>query len=180
LRPTQEQEKLHYRQLRQEGLANFPESELDLHHLQEGQRITRALIEAEEEYDKVCAEHGRGILHDGADSQVTMTDYTNGGSSPCHDPALLNVSFNPESVQAWAEMVSQGSEQEEVDPELDEWDSKTVTMSESISVVAEGAERRLLDQWMFVCDSVREGAYNSDAGAMARAIACGELQLIRK
>ncbi len=76
-------------------------------------------------------------------------------------------------------MVSQGFDQEEVDPELDEWDSKTVTMSESISVVAEGGERRLLDQWRFVCDSVRDGAYDSDTGAMARAIACGELQLVR-
>lgn len=180
LRPVQEQQKIQYRQLRQEGLANFPESELDQLHLQEGRRITRALIEAEEEHDKACAEHGRGILHDDVDSQVTMTDYTNGGSSPCHDPALLNVSFNPESVQAWAEMVLQDFDQEEDDPELDEWESKTVTMSDSISVVAEGGERRLLDQWRFVCDSVRDGAYNSDTGAMAQAIACGELQLVRQ
>lgn len=180
LRPVQEQQKAQYRQLRQEGLANFPESELDQLHLQEGRRITRALIEAEEEHDKACAEHGRGILHDDVDSQITMTDYTNGGSSPCHDPALLNVSFNPESVQAWAEMLSQGFHQEENNPELDEWESKTVTMSESISVVAEGDERRLLDQWRFVCDTVREGAYDSDAGAMAQAIAYGELRLVRQ
>ena len=166
----QEQQKRQYRCLRREEQADFPESELDLLQLQDARRATRALIEAEEAFEEVRARaHADGILSNDIDSEITLSEYTGMGSGADYDPALVNPSFDPTRVQAWAEKVPQCQGQEDTDPEVDEWDSRTVTMSDSISVIAEGNERRLLDRWECICDSFRKEAYKSDIGAMGNA-----------
>ena len=167
----QEQQKRQYRCLRREEQADFPESELDLLQLQDARRATRALIEAEEAFKEVRARvHGDGIFSNDIDSEITLSEYTSMGSGAGYDPALMNPSFEPTRVQAWAEKVSQCQGQEDTDPEVDEWDSRTVTVSDSISVIAEGNERRLIDRWECICDSFREGAYKSDVVATVNAV----------
>ena len=163
----QEQQKRQYRSLRREEQADFPESELDLLQLQDARRATRALIEAEEAFEEARARvHGDGIFSNDIDSEITLSEYTGMGSGAGYDPALMNPSFDPTRVQAWAEKVPQCQEQEDTDPEVDAWDSRTVTMSDSISVVAEGNERRLIHRWQCICDSSQEEASKSDMGVM--------------
>ena len=36
--------------------------------------------------------------------------------------------------------------------EWDNWDAKTVGLSDSVSLVAEGKERRRMDQWQTMCE----------------------------
>lgn len=182
LRGLQEQQKSQYRQLRLEGHADFPEIELDFLQVQEGRRVTRALIEAEKAFEEARAAHAYGVLHGDISSETGLSEITGIGSGSGCDPARILANFDPSFAQAWAEDVSQSQDQETVNPELDDWDSRSVTPSDSQSAVAEGDYRILIGRWQYICETVRDkdwGGDLGDAGAMGRAIMTGKLQLIK-
>lgn len=218
---VQRQHKIDYRQKSKEGVYTFyTESELDVSHVIQARQITRALIEAEEAFDKACAAaRCRGIFDNDADNTSLDSGYDLSPSGL----ALANVDFKPASVQAWmdgvprcadqanstpdleadvgtlydqawseespAKGISQCGVEEEglagtwswvneyLNPDSDEWDARTVNMSDNLSLTAEDGSRKLINQWVQICESAREGAYDGDAGTMARAVMLGELDL---
>ena len=166
-----EQQTREYRQAQQEGLAQYPEIELDLYHVQQGRQITRALIEAEEAYDTARAKaRGLGLLGNEPDQESNFVERTDDGVTNTCNPAFIAANFNPTFIQAWAEIVSQSQEKGDTEPDVEDWDARTVTMSDSMSVIAYHKDRRRIDRWRYICDSVREGVWDGDAGAMGRAV----------
>ncbi|KAL8819416.1 MAG: hypothetical protein Q9191_007741 [Dirinaria sp. TL-2023a] len=152
---VQEEKIIEYRQLQREGLAQFSESDLDLYHVQMGREITRALIDAEQAYSEACAKvRGLGLLEIGYDQESGLGDCTNYDCSSFIDQAGPAASFNPSFVEAWADEVCQSHEEDMMDiaPETDDWEARTVTMSDSVSVVAAENERKQIDRWRDVCE----------------------------
>jgi len=180
-REFQEQKVVEYRQLQQQGLVNFPESELDLFNIQQRAETTRALIEAEEAFEQARARaRSLGLLQNEPDQESGFIDGTDDGSSVCDDLAADVSGLNPTSVQAWVTRVAEAQDEHWVEPDVDEWDSRSVSMSDSVSVVADGKWRKRIDRWHYIEDSTRDGAFGGDAGAMGLAVLSGELQLVRQ
>jgi len=177
-REFQEQKVTEYRQLQQQGLVNFPISELDLFHVKQRAETTRALIEAEEALEQARARaRGLGMLENEPDQESGFVDGIDDGSSVCDDFAADVSDLNPTTVQAWVSRVAEAQDEHLVEPDVDEWDSRSVSMSDSISVVADGKWRKRIDRWHYIEDSTRDGAFDGDAGAMGLAVLTGELQL---
>ena len=150
---VQEQKTIEFCRLEQEGLAQFSESELDLYHVQMGRDVTRALIDAEQNYSEACVKaQGLGLLENGYDQESGLEGGSTDGCSAFIDPGVVAASFNPSSIQAWADKVSDSEEQETIAPETDDWDYKSVTMSDSVSVVATDHDRKWIDRWRSVCE----------------------------
>ena len=163
LQSVQEQKIIEYRQLEQEGRVQFSESELDLYHVQMGRDITRALIEAERTYSEAFAKvRGLGLLESGFDQESGLGDCTNDDCSAFVDPGAVAASFNPSFIEAWADDVYHSQEEDMMDiaPETDDWEARTVTMSDSVSVVATENDRKQIDRWRYVCEG---GGSASDA-----------------
>lgn len=180
-REWQEQKIVEYRQMEQQGLVDFPESELDLLNVQQRAETTRALIEAEEAFEQARTRaRNLGLLQNEPDQESGFIDSTDDGSSVCEDLSAHVSSLNSTSVQAWVSRVAEARDEDWVEPDVDEWDSRSVSMSDSVSVVADGQWRKRIDRWNYVENCIRDGAFDGDAGAMGLALLSGELQLVRK
>lgn len=179
-REWQDQKIVEYRQMQQQGLVDFPESELDLLHVQQRAETTRALIEAEEAFEQARAKaRTLGLLQNEPDQESGFIDGTDDASSVCQDLAAHVSGLNATSVQAWASRVAEARDEDWVEPDVDEWDSRSVSMSDSVSVVANGKWRKRIDRWHYIEDSARDGAFDGDTGAMGLAVLSGEIQLLR-
>jgi len=119
------------------------------------------------------------LLQNEPDQESGFIDGTDDGSSVCDDFAADVSGLNPTSVQAWVTRVAEAQDEHWVEPDVDEWDSRSVSMSDSVSVVADGKWRKRIDHWHYIEDSTRDGAFDGDAGAMGLAVLSGELQLVR-
>ncbi len=119
------------------------------------------------------------MLQNEPDQESGFIDGTDDGSSVCDDFAADVSGLNPTSVQAWVTRVAEAQDEHWVEPDVDEWDSRSVSMSDSVSVVADGKWRKRIDHWHYIEDSTRDGAFDGDAGAMGLAVLSGELQLVR-
>ena len=180
-RDAQEQEVTENRQLQQQGVATFSDSELDLLHIQQRAQTTRALIEAEEAYEMARSRALQlGVLQNYPDQESGFADRTDDGLSEYDDFVVDDPNLDHGVVRAWAEKVAGSQDQEDVYPEVDDWDSRSITMSESVSVCADGKWRVRINRWQNIQDSARDGLCGGDTGALAMAVMTGELQLSRE
>lgn len=131
-------------------------SEFDLQMLLDGRRLTRNLIEAEEELEeakKKAMEEGVDL----GDSEQSsgFADRASDGYRESRE-AEFAEEFDEEEILEWIGSVPvEAPRMEEIGvlpaevepPELDDWDARSVDVSDSVSVVARGSERRRIDHW---------------------------------
>lgn len=157
LRERQQEEIMQYREDYERGNVHFLEVGLDHVHLGQGRDCTRALIEAESEFDKAKA-HARAV---GAISNGSEGDFTGDGQFESMDPKV-QVTVDRERIRSWAAGVLQSVDMEDVDkPESStaDWDIDAIDeldLGDSVSVVdARPSIRKKIDGWRDTCDLIR-------------------------
>lgn len=147
------------------GESNLPVEEMHNYILQQAMDLTRALIEAEERYEK-AAVHARalGLLGNAIDQQSHFVDYLDDGEKESFEGSEDGELARRDFIEAWSLDVS-GSPQEAGKPEVDDWDAESIKIGDSLSDVDYTRMRKRIDRWRFICDSC--GA-EGDCGALGK------------
>ena len=150
------------------------QTDFDLKILQNTQRVTRLVIEAEEAYDAAeqrALNLDLGYMLDDPDAchygerfnvfrlHVPLTP--GDAASPVKDPR----------IEAWMDSVPDSAtvnSQENGSVAVDDWDSKSLEMFESISQVDTDMYRKKIDQLRQHCERIREGEAKRPSPGIAR------------
>lgn len=144
--------------------ASTTQTDIDLQGLQKAQRATRKVIEAEEAYDR--AEQDAEALGLGdilADPHACYYGETHNEfprRTP-HSPSMFPV--NRPRIETWMASVPDSAvvdpqRQEDAEPVGgDDWETKSIEMFESVSLVAHDMYRKKIDTWQELSGRLREG-----------------------
>ena len=138
-----------------EGTTSCTQSTFDRLALERMQDLTRALIDAEADYEPaVKRAKALGVLMNELDQESNFASDMSDGyriSAETSMRAAVDSTF----IQSWNDdIVSSGPEEleeleEPEDPE--DWDAQTVGISDSVSVVDRSRNRRRIDRWREMC-----------------------------
>jgi hypothetical protein len=137
------------------GETPFDESpeDFDIRWVKRIQELTRELVEAEAAYaeaKKTAAECGMDIPMDDQTS-----DFVQGGDNGYRlsfEQTMMGTVESP-TIRTWADAIpdlASPSFNDRVE-EADEWEAEDVEISDSVSLVAEGADRRRIEKWRQIC-----------------------------
>ncbi|KAK5000679.1 hypothetical protein LTR66_000526 [Elasticomyces elasticus] len=124
--------------------------QVELRQLHEAQRLTRALIDAQAVYEKAVA----GARDAGIDLRNYEIEFDFCSAYPDDDlvsegeeePAGLGDIL---TVKKWMKSIPSDANEDWMGaPEIDDWAAHEVDVSDSISAVAEGSERKRIDRWL--------------------------------
>ena len=148
-------------------------SELDRRILLYNANLTRDLAAAEDELERTKVEaREAGVALQDRDQESNFADDVQDGYRTSLEEALMAVPSKPR-VFAWMDGLIDGENVADDDVlaaneiELEDWDAKTVGISESGSCVAEGKEAKRIAKWAAICEAVRndlEGVTGLDDG----------------
>ena len=143
---TQYQE---YCRWKEEENMETTKSEFDVILLREEQAATRAFIQAEQEFVE-AKEHARelGVTYDPFDQESGFFDHVDDGYRESLEAAFAGH-VDRGRIERW---MDEENKSKGHSTECDDWDSKSVEMCDSISVVAEGKERNRIDHWRAECE----------------------------
>lgn len=148
-----------YEQNQADGIFDMPRSEFDRLNIRYGQNVTKALIEAEAQYDKAKERaEAMGAFEDGWDDESYYGDSqcSERTTFPVDTPEMQDCSFlsakRRKVIASWNENVG-GSRATGVErtAEIDGWEARPVEISDSISVVASGSNKRKIESWKAQC-----------------------------
>ena len=141
-----------------QGFTQWTRTDFDLVDLRNNQYATRALIDAEATLDEARERaEALGAFDDG----WNQSSYY-GGSQRTH-VSIINEELSPQlaalvekKVESWRVKVPEvvGDEINEA-VDIDDWDAKTVEMSDSVSIADFSWVRRRIDRWHDACERVR-------------------------
>ncbi len=159
-RDLNEFDKMEYHRMKAVGLAEFPEDELDLIHFQRGSENTRALIVAEQEHKEARSRAmALGLLENQWDQESDFVDDPDDGYRESQE-ADMKAAPDVEYLRDWTNDVYGCQNPFTLQPEglePDNWETKTVAMSDTLSCVDLDLDhRRRIDQWEGRMDSKRE------------------------
>jgi hypothetical protein len=132
----------------QECIAERGRSLFDNMLLRQQQDATAALIAAEEAFE-ASRKHVRAlgvVLHD-TDQESGFASYAEDGYRESMEADLVRL-VDRERIERWMNEPDRSSRP----ADCDEWDSKEVGLCDSISVVAQGKERKRIDHWRSMCE----------------------------
>lgn len=131
----------------------LPQSEFDRIFVRNISVLTRALINAEAEYeDALGRARALRIIGNDFDQESGFVDHDEDGYRESFE-ADMAAGADTLFIDHWMEATEE-SENQGDDPlieETDDWDARTVDISDSISLVAEGRERVRIDRWRERC-----------------------------
>jgi hypothetical protein len=132
-----------------EGRLDSTKTEFDVSLLQGAQIATGALIQAEQELE-AAREHARelGVVSSEFDQESGFLDYADDGYRESME-ADIAAHVDRGRIERWMDEEKDGEGEA---TECDNWDSKSVDFGDSISVVAEGKERKRIDRWRSMCE----------------------------
>ena len=137
------------------GIYNMSRSEFDRNRVRHGQKITRALIDAEEAFDGAKA-YAQAVGATGSDYEQTNYFGNYEESMPENQMALYNASKDFSDIYTWMANVPEAGDPEEFEPvDVDDWDSKEVDQTDSISQIDFEEYRKPIDQWQYECALAR-------------------------
>jgi hypothetical protein len=121
-------------------------TEFDGLMLLEAQEATRELIQAEETLEETI-KHARefGLVFEDFDQESCFPDHIDDGyreSWEAHETAHVDRGW----IESWMR-----AEKPEYPSESDDWDFREVDLCDSVSLVAEGKERKRIDRWRVMC-----------------------------
>ena len=138
-----------YQEAVEEGSCVLPQSEFDRIFVRNMSRLTRALINAETAYESAKARaRALRVIGNGFEQESDFADHEDDGYRESYE-ADMAAGADRCFIDRWME-VTEKSEDQEDDPLIDEtdhWDARTVEISDSISLVAEGRDRVRIDRW---------------------------------
>ena len=134
------------------GTCDLPESEYDRLEVDTKRLITRDLIDAEVVHEEVLARARKYDLVGNEFDQESnfVDDYYDDYRDSYDAPAVVpNLYF----IDYWMKEVDCHKDQLDGDPEteVDEWDAKTIGVSDSVSVVDQTRNRNRIDRWRQTC-----------------------------
>jgi hypothetical protein len=119
--------------------------------LQEEQEATQELIHADKDFE-AARKHAKDLgvhLHD-TDLESGFPDYVDDGYRESLEAELVEH-VDRGRIHRWME---QEDEKTVHSAECDEWESKTVDVCDSVSIVADGKDRRRIDRWRSMCETI--------------------------
>ncbi|CAF9937320.1 hypothetical protein IMSHALPRED_011101 [Imshaugia aleurites] len=137
------------------GIYNMSRSEFDQNRVLHGQKLTRALIEAEEAFDAAKA-YAQAVDATGSDYEQMnhYGDYEE--SMPESQIALYNSSKDFSSICDWMASISEPCDPNGFEPvEVDDWGAKEVDQTDSISQIDFEEYRKPIDRWQYECALAR-------------------------
>lgn len=147
--------------------ASTTQTDIDLQCLQQQQGATRELIQAEEDFDR-AEQHAQtlGLGDILADPQACYWGeyYNNFPPRTPDSPSMFPV--DQPRIEAWMDSVPDFTEadrrrRKDVEAVVgDEWEAKSVGISDSVSLVAYDMYRKKIDRWREIASHIGEG----DAG----------------
>lgn len=152
----------HRRQLYPDRPESFTQTDIDLKCLQEKRKVTREVIEAEEAYDRAEQDaENLGLGDSLADPHACYWGEIHNCFSPPTVRGLSMSSSDRSRIEAWMasipDSVAVGLQRPEAveSAEVDEWEAKSVEISESVSLVAYDMYRKKIDTWQDISGHLR-------------------------
>ncbi|KAK4635978.1 hypothetical protein CLAFUW4_00106 [Fulvia fulva] len=134
-------------------------SESDAHCIRQTQRLTRALIQAEQEFqDAKDALLAAGYQAPGSDLASGFIDDVNDGYRLSLEQDIIDHVDKGRILNWLSSLPELEGDRSEIDdalptPEVDEWKGDEAEMCDSWSMVADGADRRRIDKWRTLATS---------------------------
>ena len=135
------------------GTTSCTQTRFDCLAVETAQELTRELIDAEA-YEEYAVERARalGILSPYEDQESNFLSDISDGYHESHE-ASMKAAVNRNFIQAWNDTIVDSEPEENEDlEEPDDWDAKTVDLSDSISLVDHSRNRKRIDHWRRVCE----------------------------
>ena len=137
------------------GIYNMSRSEFDRNRVRHGQKVTRALIDAEEAFDAAKA-YAKAVGATGSDFEQTSYFDHYEESMPENQMASYNASKDFSDIYNWMANVPEVGDPNDFEPvEIDDWDAKEVDHTDSISQIDFEEYRKPIDQWQYECALAR-------------------------
>ena len=137
------------------GIYNMSRSEFDRNRVRHGQKITRALINAEEAFDAAKA-YAKAVGATGSDYQQTNSFGNYEESMPESRMASYNTSRDFSDIYTWMADVPETGDSNDFEPgEIDDWNAKEIDQTDSISQIDFEEYRKPIDQWQYECALAR-------------------------
>ncbi|KAK6425348.1 hypothetical protein LTR81_002376 [Elasticomyces elasticus] len=136
------------------------ESSLAFDHgqLHTTRRLARQFIEAEEGVEAAkAAAVAAGVQVPGSDIESGFVDDVEDGYLISSEDEYADT-VDRKRIEAWLGLVPECDTDEISEVDIDDWDTRSAGMSDSLSMVADGAERRRIDKWRAVCERGGEEA----------------------
>jgi len=131
---------------------SMSKSEFDVALLREAQKAAGDLIQAENNLSE-AKHHAKtfGIFLEAPDQDSCFADYADDGYAESLEAVWIN-----HVDKGWIQNWMSNNEGESGDPsKCDDWDARTVDVSDSVSVIANGKERCRIDRWRSTCQSLQ-------------------------
>ncbi|KAK5724461.1 hypothetical protein LTR15_004506 [Elasticomyces elasticus] len=115
-------------------------------------RLARQFIEAEEAVEAAkAAAVAAGVQVPGSDIDSGFVDDVGDGYLISSEDEYANT-VDRKRIEAWLGLVPECDTDDISEVDIDDWDTRSAGMSDSLSMVADGAERRRIDKWRAVCE----------------------------
>jgi hypothetical protein len=127
-------------------------SEFDVALLREAQKAAGDLIRAENDLSE-AKHHAKtfGIFLETPDQDSCFADYADDGYAESLEGAWINH-VDKGWIQSW---MSNNEGESGGSNKCGDWDARTVDVSDSVSVIANGKERSRIDLWRSICQSLQ-------------------------
>jgi hypothetical protein len=130
----------------EDGTVDISKTEFDGMMLLESRETTANLIKAEEDLEQ-ARNHARelGLALYSYDQESGFADFKDDGNGYTESiEAALVARVDRRWIQNW---MNENESESAGSPKCDDWDAKTVDISDSVSMIAEGRERIRIDRW---------------------------------
>ena len=141
-----------FQEARADGTTSCTQTEFDCLAVGGTRKLTRALIDAEADYER-AAERAKalGVLYNADDQESNFISDISDGYHVSEE-ASMRAAVNRTFIQYWNDtIVGSGPEELDEPPEPDDWDAETVGISDSVSVVDHSRNRKRIDRWREMC-----------------------------
>ncbi|PMD55686.1 uncharacterized protein K444DRAFT_595636 [Hyaloscypha bicolor E] len=134
------------------GQISSSKSEFDVDLLREAQEAAGDLIRAENDLSE-AKHHAKtfGIFLETPDQDSRFADYADDGYAESLEAAWISH-VDKGWIQNW---MSDNEGESGGFNKCDDWDARTVDISDSVSVIANGKERSRIDRWRSICESLQ-------------------------
>ena len=141
-----------YQEMVAAGTTNMSRSEFDRRKVRYGQQLTRALIDAEEEFDE-ARENAQAI---GALNSEYGQEFHYGAeyeeSWPENKIAEYNASCDWNFINDWMDNIPDSTSQADLESvEIDEWEAEEVDVNDSISMIDNEDYRQDINRYRRIC-----------------------------
>lgn len=147
-----------YEQAVQDGTCDLPQTDFDCMGVEMLQARTKEYIDAEIAYEEVKTRaRALGLLDNEFEQESNFIDHPDDGYRESHE-VVMTATVNGDGIEEWKAQVidSQDIESLDVDLEADDWEAKSIGISDSISLVDYTRNGTRIDRWQEICRLARE------------------------